>query len=68
MNFYVYGHYRKDTGDLFYVGKGTADRAWSKHGRNSHWLNIVEKHDYIIKILQDNLPEETAFNWPDFSA
>jgi len=62
MNFYIYGHYRNDTGELFYIGKGTSKRAWSKHGRNSYWHNIVKKHDYFVEILHDDLSEEKAFS------
>ncbi len=62
MDFYVYGHYRKDNGDLFYIGKGIVNRAWSKHGRNSYWHNIVRKHDYLVEILHDSLFEKDAFN------
>ena len=60
-NFYVYGHYRNDTGELFYIGKGSKKRAWSSYRRNVHWKNVVHKHDYVVKILYDNLTEEDAY-------
>jgi hypothetical protein len=28
--FYVYAHIRSDTGTVFYIGKGSQKRAWSK--------------------------------------
>lgn len=59
---YVYGHYRKDTGELFYVGKGTGRRAWSKRGRNGYWHNVVNTYGYEVKIIHDNLTEEDAFD------
>ncbi len=58
---YVYGHYKADTGDLFYIGKGTGDRAWSNRKRNKHWRHTVNKHGYVVKILEDNLTEELAY-------
>lgn len=58
---YVYGHYKADTGELFYVGKGTGNRAWNKSGRNRHWKFVVNKHGFNVKILYDNLTDEEAF-------
>jgi hypothetical protein len=58
---YVYGHYKADTGELFYIGKGIANRAWEIYGRNPYWKNVVNKHGYTIQILYDNLSEQEAF-------
>ena len=58
---YIYGHYKKDTGELFYVEKGSGKRAWSK-SRNKHWHNVVNKHGYVVKILEDGLTDEQAFS------
>jgi hypothetical protein len=42
--FYVYEHYRPDTGMCFYVGKGKDRRAWNfKRSRNPHYTHIIEK-------------------------
>lgn len=57
---YVYGHYKADTGELFYIGKGTGDRAWSKKDRNKHWHHTVKKHGYIVKLLHEHLTEDEA--------
>lgn len=59
---YVYGHYKKDTGELFYVGKGTGKRAWTKRSRNQYWHRVVNKHGYVVKIIEDNLTDQEAFN------
>jgi hypothetical protein len=59
---YVYGHYKADTGELFYIGKGTGKRAWVLDGRNPYWNNVVNKHGVEIKILYNDLTEEEAFN------
>lgn len=64
--FYVYIHYRNDTGMPFYVGRGTQNhkgkgyttfysRAHSWSGRTKRWKRIVNKHGYTIEILMDNL-------------
>ena len=64
-NFYVYAHYTLDTNELFYIGKGTGNRAFikskGKKGRNDYWHKIVKKHDYKVEILIDNLEEPDAF-------
>ena len=60
-NAYVYGHYKADTGELFYIGKGTGKRAWSTKDRNNRWMYTVDKHGIEVKILYKNLSEEDAF-------
>ena len=63
--FCVYGHYTSDTGELFYVGKGTEFRA-SQFGvtnRNSYWINVKEKHGVKVEILKKNLTEQEAFQY-----
>ena len=52
--FYTYIHIRNDTGQIFYVGKGsnTNLRAYSKHGRNVYWNRVVKKSGgYEVKII-----------------
>ena len=58
---YIYAHYTKDTNELFYIGKGTGNRAWNIWKRNPYWKNKVQKHGLVVKILHDNLTEEEAF-------
>lgn len=59
--FYVYLH-KKPNGEVFYVGKGTKNRAWSKHNRNPLWNAIVKKHGaFEVEIVLDNLQEWYAF-------
>lgn len=58
---YVYAH-MDSAGNIFYVGKGEARRAWSAH-RHPLWRRYVEKHlggKYRIRILQDNLSPRKA--------
>ena len=59
-SFYVYAHYRLDTMEPFYIGKGREGRA-NKLNRNSLHDNISKKHGHAVVILYDNLTEEEAF-------
>jgi hypothetical protein len=56
----VYRHLKPD-GTTFYVGIGVAKkRAYSKHGRNKHWHNVVNKYGYEVEVLTKNIDYETA--------
>ena len=59
-SFYVYAHYRLDTMEPFYIGKGKGNRK-DILGRNSIHDNISKKHGHAVVILYDNLTEEEAF-------
>lgn len=63
--YYVYGHYKKTTGEIFYVGKGCGYRAWrgdmKGRPRNGLWRRIADKHGYRVEILKDELDESSAF-------
>lgn len=48
--FYTYMHQRVSDGRVFYVGKGSGDRAWSNHHRNRHWHATVSKHGMRVTI------------------
>ena len=57
---YVYIHTRPDTGEPFYVGKGTArkrkkspdfERAYCRDSRNTHWRRVVAKHGLAVEII-----------------
>ena len=56
----VYRHRRLDTFEIFYIGIGSIKRAYLKHGRNKHWNNIVNKTNYQVEIIAENLDWETA--------
>lgn len=60
-DFYVYAHFRSTDGQLFYVGKGSGRRAWSRSSRNRHWKSVVAKHGRRVRILKSGLPEQDAF-------
>ncbi len=60
---YVYQHIRLDTNEIFYVGisKGKKyNRAYLKVRRNSYWTNIINKTQYKIEIIKDNISWEEA--------
>lgn len=61
MDFYVYLHKKKTTGEVFYVGKGSGKRAWSVRGRSKFWKSIVSKYGVDIEVYADNLQEWYAF-------
>lgn len=49
--FYTYAHFRKDTNQIFYIGKGTGRRMYRKEARNLHWHNVVAKAGYTPMLL-----------------
>ena len=61
MDYYVYLHRKATTGEVFYVGKGCKNRAWSSGGRSRLWKYIVNKHGYTVEIYQDCIQEWYAF-------
>ena len=60
-NFYIYAHLTLDEDITFYIGKGKNSRCKGHLNRSDWWNNVVNKHDYYIKILEINLSEEEAF-------
>ena len=62
MNCYLYEHCRKDTGAVFYVGKGKGSRANRTSGRNNYWRNVVAKAGgFSTRFIVKNIDEELAF-------
>ena len=60
---YVYRHVRLDKNQPFYIGIGSDskyNRAYSKNNRNNYWNNIVNKFDYRVDIIMDDLTWEEA--------
>jgi hypothetical protein len=60
FKYYVYFHYKLDTGRLFYIGKGSGYRAWVKNRRNTWWKRTVNRHGLAVEIVQDSLTETEA--------
>lgn len=66
-HYYVYKHINKITNEIFYIGVGSNfknknyKRAYFKYNRNNYWKNIVNKYDYYVEIIYDNLSKEQSF-------
>jgi len=59
--YYVYQHKLQD-GTIFYVGKGTGNRAFETRYRNHIWEKVVKEFKkYIVEIKQDNLTSDEAY-------
>ncbi len=56
----VYLHKRKTDKKVFYVGIGNPNRPYTIQGRTDFWWRIVNKYDYIIEVIQDNLSPKEA--------
>lgn len=70
-SFYVYFHVDPVTGVIFYIGKGTAGRAWTLNSRRpSHkdWIKTVrhvlreDNTPKYVQIVHANLSEQEAFS------
>ena len=59
--YYVYLWKIKDTGEVFYVGKGTGNRYKTRKRENSFFMKMLNSHDCEPIIYKDNLTEEEAF-------
>lgn len=57
--YYVYAHTKPDQ-TVFYVGKGTRNRAWSMHGRNTRWQRTVAKYGHKVILLAEGLTQAQA--------
>ena len=60
--FYVYAHYRKSDGRIFYIGKGSGRRSHNPGGRSLYWRRVVAKHGRTVRILKRNMPEQCALS------
>jgi hypothetical protein len=58
--YYTYKHTIKETGEVFYIGRGKNKRAWDRNGRNSYWKRIVGRHEYVVEIIKDNMEIEES--------
>lgn len=58
---YLYRHIRLDTNEIFYIGIGSDinyKRAYSFKDRNTFWKNIINKSEYKVEIVLDDLTWE----------
>lgn len=59
--FYVYEWYIKETGEVFYIGKGTKDRYKEYKRRNKKFKDFYNTHECDVRIVKSNLTEEESF-------
>lgn len=59
--FYTYVHRRADTGEVFYIGKGSGKRFAATQDRSTYWKRLVAKYGFSIEIVAHFLAEEHAF-------
>lgn len=60
---YVYQHIRLDTNEIFYIGISRGkkyNRANLKVRRNPYWTNIINKTNYKVEIIYDDISWEEA--------
>jgi hypothetical protein len=62
VTFYTYIHKKKDTGEVFYVGKGCGKRAFDFIARNRYWKFIYKKHGFLVEIIKMFDIEKKAFD------
>jgi len=62
MKYYTYIHYKADTNEPFYIGKGHSKRAYVANNRNKWWHATVKKHGYKVEILCRFAEEQEALD------
>ena len=60
--FYVYYHIDSLTQTVFYIGKGSGNRAWGKLNRNELWIDYASRSGYEVKIICANMSEQEALS------
>lgn len=61
-SYYVYEYYIKDSGEVFYVGKGKDRRVYSGK-RNKFCEDMKASHNWDYRIVYSNLTEQMAFEF-----
>jgi len=66
MKFYTYIHRTADDGRIFYVGKGSGNRAWKPFDRSDWWHKTAKKHGFEVEICAQWKTENEAFEHEKF--
>lgn len=61
MDYYIYAHRKKTTGEIFYIGKGKKGRAHEKTNRNKYWKHTEAKHGRYVDFLAKGLTNDLAY-------
>lgn len=61
--YYVYEWFFKETGKIFYVGKGCKYRYRSRKRANKKFAEIINSNECDSRIIKNNLNEEEAFEF-----
>jgi len=64
-DFYVYAHISASDGQVFYIGKGTENRAWSQDRQPSWHAHVKKIGDFVVEILESELSEIEALDRED---
>jgi len=51
--YYIYAHVIEETGELFYIGKGTAERAAKVDRPGTHHSRQLRRRSLAVKLLAD---------------
>ena len=62
----TYAHYRNDTKQIFYIGKGSGNRPFNTSNRSKYWKSVAEKHGHSVEILAQWNNENDAFLHEEF--
>lgn len=58
--FYVYEYYIIETGEIFYVGKGTRSRYKELRNRGKYFLSIYNKYKCAVRKIAENITNAEA--------
>lgn len=58
--FYVYEYFIIDTGEVFYVGKGTNGRYKELHNRNKYFNAVYNKYKCDVRFVKEGLTNEES--------
>lgn len=62
QKYYIYEWFNKNTGEVFYIGKGCNNRYSQITGRNKFFIDYYNTHDCESRIIIENLSEKDAYD------